>query len=184
MLRTCLAAARVDGAVCVFLEPIALYHTRELHQEGDERWLAPYVPPGRWPGHHVPVGSARTHGAGGDLTIVTFGNGLRMSLRVAGELAVAGVGCRVVDLRWLAPLPVEDIVREAEATGRVLVVDETRRTGGVSEGVVTALVDAGFSGQLVRVASEDSFIPLGDAANEVLLSEATILRAARALLTP
>jgi 2-oxoisovalerate dehydrogenase E1 component len=88
-----------------------------------------------------------------------------------------------VDLRWLAPLPVEDIVREAEATGRVLVVDETRRTGGVSEGVVAALVDAGFSGQLVRVASEDSFIPLGDAANEVLLSEATILRAARALLT-
>lgn len=182
MLRTCLAAARVDGAVCVFLEPIALYHTRDLHREGDERWLAPYVSPGRWPDHHVPLGSARTHGAGEDLTIVTFGNGLRMSLRAAGELAVSGVGCRVVDLRWLAPLPVDDLVREAEATGRVLVVDETRRTGGVSEGVVTALVDAGFRGQLARVASEDSFIPLGDAAQEVLLSEATILHAARALL--
>jgi 2-oxoisovalerate dehydrogenase E1 component len=130
------------------------------------------------------VGSARTHGAGDDLTMVTFGNGVRMSLRVAGELAVSGVGCRVLDLRWLAPLPVEDIVRQAEATGRVLVVDETRRTGGVSEGVVTALVDAGFSGRIARVASEDSFIPLGDAANEVLLSETTILQAARALLTP
>jgi 2-oxoisovalerate dehydrogenase E1 component len=184
MLRSCLAAARVDGAVCVYLEPIALYHTRELHQEGDERWLAPYVFPGRWAEHHIPVGSARTHGAGDDLTMVTFGNGVRMSLRVAGELAVSGVGCRVLDLRWLAPLPVEDIVRQAEATGRVLVVDETRRTGGVSEGVVTALVDAGFSGRIARVASEDSFIPLGDAANEVLLSETTILQAARALLTP
>ena len=31
MLRTCLAAAEVDGSVCVFLEPIALYHTRDLH---------------------------------------------------------------------------------------------------------------------------------------------------------
>jgi 2-oxoisovalerate dehydrogenase E1 component len=50
--------------------------------------------------------------------------------------------------------------------------------------VVTALVDAGFSGRIARVASEDSFIPLGDAANEVLLSETAILQAARALLTP
>ena len=39
MLRTCVAAAKVDGSVCVFLEPIALYHTRDLHEEGDELWL-------------------------------------------------------------------------------------------------------------------------------------------------
>ncbi|WP_347351443.1 thiamine pyrophosphate-dependent enzyme [Intrasporangium sp.] len=182
MLRTCLAAARVDGSVCVFLEPIALYHTRDLHTDGDERWLAPYVSPGRWTEHHAPLGVARTYGAGDDLTIVTFGNGVRMSLRVAGDLAVSGVGCRVVDLRWLAPLPVDDLLREATATGRVLVVDETRRTGGVSEGVVTALVDAGFQGQIARVASADSFVPLGAAANLVLLSEETIRHAARELL--
>jgi 2-oxoisovalerate dehydrogenase E1 component len=42
MLRTCLAAAAVDGSVCVFLEPIALYHTRDLHSGGDSGWLAPY----------------------------------------------------------------------------------------------------------------------------------------------
>ena len=38
---TCVAAARVDGSVCVFLEPIALYHTRDLYEDGDEAWLAP-----------------------------------------------------------------------------------------------------------------------------------------------
>ena len=65
------------------------------------------------------------------------------------------------------------------ATGRVLVVDETRRTGGVSEGVITALVDAGFDGTIARVASKDSFIPLGDAARLVLVSEAEIEAAAR-----
>jgi len=65
-------------------------------------------------------------------------------------------------------------VREANATGRVPVVDETRSSGGVAEGVVTALVDEGFTGPLARVASEDSFISLGDAALEVLLSEDTI----------
>ena len=182
MLRGCLASARSDGSVCVFIEPIALYHQRDLHEPGDDGWLAPYDPPWRWAAAHVPPGRARVYGAGDDLTIVTFGNGLRMSLRVSARLAADGIACRVVDLRWLAPLPAQDVLREASVTGRVLIADETRRTGGVSEGIITALVDGGYAGQLARVASEDSFIPLGDAANLVLLSEQSIEAAARALL--
>src|SRR6266566_3255897 len=181
MLRTCVAAAKVDGSVCVFLEPIALYHTRDLHSPGDGGWVAPYPVPSEWSAAHAPIGSARVHGDGSDLTLVTFGNGLYMSLRVARRLSSLGIGCRVLDLRWLAPLPVHDLLREAEATGRVLVVDETRRTGGVGEGVLTALVDAGFRGAMARVASEDSFLPLGDAMRHVLLSEATIEKAATGL---
>ncbi|MEJ3657258.1 thiamine pyrophosphate-dependent enzyme [Actinomycetes bacterium KLBMP 9759] len=177
MLRTCVAAAAADGTVSAFLEPIALYHTRDLHEEGDNGWTAPYPGVDR----HVPIGSARTYGDGSDLTIVTWANGLHMSLRVAARLAAEGLHARVVDLRWIAPLPVEDVVREAAATGRVLVVDETRRTGGVSEGVLAALVDAGFTGRMARVASADSFIPLGDAALHVLVSEPEIEAAARRL---
>jgi 2-oxoisovalerate dehydrogenase E1 component len=182
MLRTCLAAAAQDGSVCVFLEPIALYHQRDARLPGDGGWLAPYQPPSRWPAAHIPVGAARRHGDGTDLTIVTFGNGLLLSLRAAARLAAGGIGCRVLDLRWLAPLPVADIEREAAVTGRVLVADETRRSGGVSEGVITALSDAGFGGRVTRVTSEDSFIPLGDAAAAVLLSEESIEAAARALM--
>jgi 2-oxoisovalerate dehydrogenase E1 component len=126
----------------------------------------------------VPIGRARTYGDGTDLTILTFGNGLRMSLRVAHRLQRSGIGVRVVDLRWLAPLPVNDMIREADATGRVLIVDETRATGGVGEGVLAELVEHGYSGAVDRVASKDSFIPLGDAALEVLLSEDTIEAAA------
>ncbi len=182
MLRTCLAAAHADGSVCVFLEPIALYHTRDLHAAGDGGWRAPYAPPEQWQDGVVPVGRAWTHGDGADLTIVTFGNGLWLSLRAANRLAAEGVGCRVVDLRWLAPLPAEDILREAQATGRVLVADETRRTGGVSEAVLTCLADNGFVGRVARVTSEDSFVPLGDAAATVLLSQAAIEAAARELV--
>jgi 2-oxoisovalerate dehydrogenase E1 component len=105
-----------------------------------------------------------------------------MSLRVARRLAARGIGARVVDLRWLAPLPSDDLLREARLTGRVLVVDETRRTGGVSEGVVTALTDAGYAGRIARVTSKDSFVPLGPAANAVLLDEPTIEKAAVGLL--
>jgi 2-oxoisovalerate dehydrogenase E1 component len=181
MLRTCAAAAQVDGAVCAFLEPIALYHTRDLHEEGDDGWTARYAAPEDWADVHVPLGRARTHGDGADLTVVTWANGLYMTLRVAARLEAEGIGCRVVDLRWLAPLPLDDVLREAEATGRVLVVDETRRSGGVSEGVLAGLVDAGFDGPMARVTSADSFIPLGDAARHVLVSERDIENAARKL---
>jgi 2-oxoisovalerate dehydrogenase E1 component len=102
-----------------------------------------------------------------------------MSLRVAARVP----GVRVLDLRWLAPLPVEDLLREATTTGRVLVVDETRRSGGVSEGVLATLIDHGYTGRLARVTSHDSYVPLGAAAHHVLLSEQTIETAARELLS-
>ncbi|MET0757500.1 MAG: thiamine pyrophosphate-dependent enzyme [Mycobacterium sp.] len=168
MLQACVAAATAAGVVCIFLEPIALYHTRDLYDDGDDRWLATF------PNQPASIGRARTYGDGKDLTILTFGNGVRMSLRVARRLEGIDISTRVVDLRWLAPLPAEDMLREATATRRVLIVDETRETGGVGEGVLAALVGGGFTGELDRVASRDSFIPLGDAALEVLLSEDAI----------
>lgn len=105
-----------------------------------------------------------------------------MSKRVAHRLARAGIQARILDLRWLAPLPVDDILREANATGKVLIVDETRRSGGISEAVIAALIDEQFTGSIARVTSEDSFIPLGDAALQVLLSEQTIEAAAITML--
>ncbi|HET8616851.1 MAG TPA: transketolase C-terminal domain-containing protein, partial [Actinomycetales bacterium] len=174
MLRTCVASASVDGSVCAFVEPIALYHERDLLAEGDDGWLAPFP---RSDGD-VPIGSGRTYGDGADLTVVTFGNGVRLALRVAERLRRKGIGVRVLDLRWLAPLPVDDLLREASAAGRVLVVDETRHAGGVGEGVVTALVEGGFRGGVRRVAAADSFVPLGAAANLVLVQEDEVERAA------
>ena len=176
MLVTCAESAVVDGTVCVFLEPIALYHSRDLHEDGDDGWVAALTD------EHVPAGAARTYLDGGDLTIVTWANGLQLSLRVARHLEQQGVRARVLDLRWLAPLPVEDILREANITGRVLVVDETRRTGGVSEGILAELVDSDFDGRMARVTSKDSFVPLGDAARLVLVSEEEIEAAALQLV--
>ncbi|MSQ03318.1 MAG: MFS transporter [Myxococcales bacterium] len=179
MMRTCLAAAVTDGAVCVFLEPIALYMTRDLHQDGDGGWSTP------WPGpdHAVAIGKARLYGDGTDLTILTWANGLWMSLRAARRLTEqTGRTVRVLDLRWLNPLPVDDIVAAARATGRVLVVDECRRTGGLSEALFTVLVDEGVPARMARVAGLDVYIPLGDAANLVLVQESDILTAAKRLL--
>jgi 2-oxoisovalerate dehydrogenase E1 component len=191
LLRSCLAAAQAHGQVSVYLEPIALYHERDLYEAGDRGWLADYDAT-----TSAPIGAARLHGGTAgtagtagredtgstDLTIVTFGNGVRMSLRVAHRLRGEGVGVQVLDLRWLAPLPVQDLLVAVANCRRVLVADETRHSGGVGEGVLAALVEARYPGRMARVASRDSFVPLGDAANLVLLSEDEIEKAARALL--
>ena len=63
----------------------------------------------------------------------------------------------------------------------MLVVDETRESGGVGEGVLAALSAADFVGPIRRVAAHDSFVPLGDAADLVLVGEDDIVAAARSL---
>lgn len=179
MLRTCVAAAKVDGRVSTFLEPIALYMTKDLHEPRDGLWSFPYRPPG----FSVPIGKARTWTEGQDLTILSYANGLWMSLRVAKRLEdTHGIRCHVVDLRWLNPLPVDDMVTAAQATGTVLVVDEGRTTGGVAEGVMALLAERLPGVRLGRVSGADTFIPLGAAANLVLVQEQDIEAAALRML--
>ena len=181
MLRTCVAAAISDGTVSVFLEPIALYHTRDLLEPGDGVWTAPYAGPERWRHEHIPIGEGRLVRHGDDVLIVSWANGLAMSLQAARDLAAEGISCRVLDLRWLAPLPIRQVLAHANEVDRVLVVDETRHSGGAGEGVVTGLVEAGYTGAIERVAALDSFVPLGDAANLVLVGHDQIVEAARRL---
>jgi 2-oxoisovalerate dehydrogenase E1 component len=164
----------------MFLEPIALYMTRDLCETKDGEWQFPYPPPDE----AVPLGEGRVYDENAaDLTILTFGNGVYMSLRAAKVLRERhDVHARVVDLRWVLPLNAAFIVEQSRATGRVLVVDEGRRSGGVGEGIVTLLVEHGC-GELPmsRIAGEDTYIPLGPAAYEVLPQEADIVRQAAAM---
>ena len=173
LLRGCLDLARDQGRVCVFVEPIARYHTRDLVGD-DRRWLATFDD-----ATSLGLGEVITHGDGDDLLLVTFGNGVFMSRRAAETLRGEGVACTVLDLVWLAPLPVSALVEAARGAGAILVVDETRMTGGVAEPVMTALVEAGIDAPVARVASADSFIPLGPAAEAVLLAEEEVVAAGR-----
>jgi len=184
MLRTAMALARVDGRVIAFLEPIALYMTKDLHAAKDGLWQFPYPAEGQ----AVELGTARVyHEDATDLCILTYGNGTVMSLQAARTLHEQdGVRARVVDLRWLAPLDLGAVARHAAACGRVLVVDEGRRTGGVGEALVTAVVEGCGAGiPIVRIAGEDVYIPLGPAANLVLPQvEGVLAGARRVLATP
>ena len=180
LLRHSLALAREEGRPVAFVEPIALYHRRDL-VDGDGAWLASYAPPDQWDDVGAP-GTVSTWGDGGDVLLVTFGNGVALSRQAIERLADDGVRATVVDLQWITPLPVAALLDLAHRFSHVLVVDETRRSGGVSESVLTAFVDAGLEARMARVTSEDSFVPLGPAAAEVLLSVQDVVDATRKLL--
>lgn len=186
MLRTLTAEARIDGRVCAFVEPIALYHTRDLFP-GDGAWQFPSPPQGE----AIAVGevgvyegttlvTATTEPSTVDVVILTYGNGVPMSLRVARTLTQKKVSARVIDLRWIAPLPEEAIRQHAQCARAVLVVDECRRSGNVSEAIATLFTEDGSlrAKPFARVTSSDSFVPLAEAANLVLLQEPEILEAA------
>ncbi len=178
LYRTGLALARHARRVVVMIEPIALYHSRDLYESGDQAWSAPA------PAGAAAVGRARLYRESSrDLVIASYGNGVWMSLRAAARLEREhGIQARVLDLRWLAPLPIEDVLSHAEQTGRLLVVDECRRSGSVSEALAAALLDAGTPARFARVTSADCYIPLGEAANLVLVGEEDIVDGARDLV--
>ncbi len=173
MLRECLRLAREENRVCVFLEPIALYPLRDLHAAGDGGWLRTY--PGA--DHRVPFGTVAVAGTGTDLAIVTYGNGRHLSEQARPAIEAAGIGLRVVDLRWLSPLPGPALLAAVAGCRRVLVVDECRRSAGPSEGVMTHLAEAGVAG-VSRIAAEDSFIATGPAYAATLPSREGIVAAA------
>jgi len=177
MLRGAVAMAREDGLVVIFLEPIALYHERDLHADGDGGWLADYPPP---PGHLLPGEVGVYEADATDLLMVSYANGLRLSLQAQAILAQEhGIAARVVDLRWLAPLPLEAVRRHAAACGRVLIVDECRATGGgVADALIADLAERSFGGRLASVRAVDSFVPLGTATSAVLVGLDHVVAAA------
>jgi len=117
-----------------------------------------------------------------DLAIVSYGNGAYLSRRAIRELSEKGVRVRLIDLRWLVPLNIEGLVTALAGARACLIVDECRRSGSVSEALITGLVEEGVSMPLQRLTAEDSFIPLGPASYQVLPSQAGIVSAALALL--
>ena len=176
MLRTAAALARVDGRVVAYLEPIALYMTKDLHSAKDSGWQFAYPPPDQ----AVPLGEARAyHETARDLAIVTYGNGAFMSLQAARRLQEsAGIGARVVDLRWLNPLNVEEIARHAAECGRVLVVDEDAGPGVSARASSRPWWSMPAERDHPARFGRDTYIPLGPAANLVLPQVEDIVSAA------
>lgn len=177
MLRECARLARQEQRLVVFLEPIALYPMRDLHAPGDGLWMNPYPDPRE----RIPFGEVGVHGNGRDLAIITFGNGVYLARQAQKRLSEQGVDVRIVDVRWLSPLPDDAIVAAIDDCGAALVVDETRRTGGLAEALMTLLGERTSIGH-ARLTAEDSFIATGPAYAATMPSADSIVAATLKLL--
>lgn len=177
MLRECVRLAREEQRLVAFLEPIALYPMRDLHAPGDGGWMQPYPEPDQT----IPLGDIDVQGDGNALAIVSFGNGYYLSRQAAKALKDDGINTRVIDARWLNPLPEAALLKATADAKRVLIVDETRTTGGVSEAIMTLFAEKGGA-PVRRHAAEDSFIATGPAYGATMPSVSSIVDAAKSFV--
>lgn len=177
LLRSCVKLAQEEQRVVIFIEPIALYMKKDLHQEGDNLWSFDYLPPSE--AREAKPGSIAQYGDGKDICIISYGNGYYLSRQAEKLLAEQDVNVSLIDLRWLAPLDEQAILGAVKGFSRVLIVDECRQTGSISEALCTMLVE-GLEElpSIQRICAQDSFIPLGSASYEVLPSCDDIVKTA------
>jgi 2-oxoisovalerate dehydrogenase E1 component len=105
-----------------------------------------------------------------------------MSLRVAKRLEKEGIRCRIIDIRWLQPLPITSLVSNIGDCKKILIVDECRQNSGIANELAATLWEEMDGIRIARVQAKNTYIPLGAAANLVLVQEPDIEQAARSLL--
>ncbi len=120
------AAIRDDNCV-MFLEQKKLYRTKGQVPEED------YI---------IPLGKADVKKEGKDVSIITYGRMVQMSLEVAEKLEKEGISVEVLDLRTLSPLDTEAIIKTAKKTGRVVVVHEAVQFAGFGGEVVSTIIES------------------------------------------
>lgn len=117
--------------------------------------------------HALPIGKGEVVRQGSDVTLVAIGKTVQPALEAAAALARDGISCMVVNARFVKPMDGELIVRAAQATGRLVTVEENVRDGGFGSAVLEALSDARVTGvHTVRIGMPDSFVEHATAAQQ------------------
>ena len=134
----------------------------------------------------VPIGRAALRREGGDLTILTYAAMLYPALEAAETMSREnGIEVEVVDLRSLLPLDKDAILDSTRKTGKVLIVHEDTRTGGIA-GEIAAIINEEIfeylDGPVMRVTSPDTPVPYSPPLEAFCLpNKDKILQAARQL---
>ena len=150
----------------------------DLIDEGDGKWLFDY------PQADAPLpalGQPSVSGSGNKVAIISYGNGVYLSHQ-AREHLQADDQLRIIDLRYLIPLDMPQVMAAVGDCEHILIVDECRQRGSLSEEIMTYLLEHDSANRPVsRITADDSFIPLGRAAYDVLPSASAIAEKLKAL---
>ncbi|MBA2305007.1 MAG: hypothetical protein H0W08_20580 [Acidobacteria bacterium] len=173
--RALMASAVADPDPVLYYEHIALYRDPRVRQTLGE------APPAA-----LPIGRAALRRAGDDLALISYGAYVHVAMRVAEKLAADGIEAAVLDLRTLAPLDRDAVLRVARHCSRVLIVHEDSRTGGIGESVAAMIQEEAFDSldAPVRIIGAlDTPVPYSPPLEHFFLpGEDEIERAARNLL--
>ncbi|MBK5254393.1 MAG: hypothetical protein JJE39_00010 [Vicinamibacteria bacterium] len=131
--RALMASAVADPDPVLYYEHIGLYRDPRIRQRLGEE-----------PPEPIPLGRAALRRSGSHLAIISYGAYVHIAMRAAANLALEGIECAVLDLRSLAPLDWFAIMAVTRHCGKVLIVHEDTRTGGIGESLAAVIQEEAF----------------------------------------
>ena len=173
--RALMASALLDPDPVLYYEHIGLYRDPKIKQRLDHE-----------PPQPIPLGRAALRRSGSDLAIVSYGAYVHTALRVAENLAGEGIESAVLDLRSLVPLDRAALLGVAKHCGKVMIVHEDSKTGGLGESLAAVIQEEAFEhldGPIRIVGALDTPVPYSPPLEDAFLpSDERIERTARELI--
>ena len=179
---TVLAPATIDdargmlGVALTMEDPVVIFeHALLYNMEGEltDAWRT------------CDLRSARRMREGGDVTIVAWGGTLAKALAAAATLAADGIECEVIDLRVLRPLDDATLMASIRRTHRVVIVDESWRTGSLAGEIMARIMEQALfdlDAPVARVCTEEVPIPYAKHLEEAALPQPAKIEAAVRLM--
>ena len=133
----------------------------------------------------VPIGKARLHREGRDLSIITYAAMVHTAQEAADILAKDGIEVEILDLRTLSPLDRDAITQSVKKTNKVILLHEDTRTGGLAGELAAIINEEAFDdldGPIVRITSLDTPVPFSPPLEHYFLPKVEdVVREARKL---
>jgi 2-oxoisovalerate dehydrogenase E1 component beta subunit len=110
----------------------------------------------------VPIGKARVHREGRDVSIITYAAMVHTAQEAADILAKEGIEVEILDLRTLSPLDRDAITQTVKKTNKVILLHEDTKTGGLAGEIAAIINEEAFDdldGPIVRITSLDTPVP-------------------------
>ncbi len=123
----------------------------------------------------IPLGKAEEKRAGDDVTVVAIGSMVKPALKACDELAARGISVSLIDPRTVVPMDYEAILASVARTGRLVVVDEARKSCSAASEIAATVAERGFhllKAPIRRVAVEDVAMPYSPVLEKAVIPDA------------
>ncbi len=135
----------------------------------------------------IPLGQADIKRVGKDVTVLAFGSMVHEALKAADELAKDSISIEVIDPRTIAPFDKATLLASVRKTGRLVIVHEAVKTGGVGAEIAATVAEEAFDyldAPVTRIGAAFSPLPFSKPMESFCLPAAgSIVRAVKKLIT-